>query len=308
MLVGSNRLFLLVTAEDGTTYREYSISVVRADAEPITSDEPFISVWKTDNTGATSDNQISLPLIGSGSYGIDVDWGDGTESHIDSFGDPEKTHTFPEAGVYVVRITGTFIGFGFNRQYIAQPYPNDSNKLIEVRNWGGISFGDFGGGFFSCENLIVTATDTPVLTATTDLSFLFYSCSEITAIPNIENWSVHTVNDMEQLFSYASMFDQDLGNWDVSSVTTMKQMFYRADSFNQDIGGWTVSNVIDMRGMFTGYPTTHSEFNQDLSEWDVSKVTDMGYMFCCSDSFDQSLAAWDISAVENMENMFSGVT
>ena len=49
-----------------------------------TAPRPFISTWNTSLTtaGSSNSNQITLPLIPSGSYKFTVNWGDNTSSSI----------------------------------------------------------------------------------------------------------------------------------------------------------------------------------------------------------------------------------
>ena len=58
----------------------------------------FISEWKTDNAGTSNDDQITLPLVSSGTYDFTVDWGDGTQDTITSHDQAEVTHTYSAAG------------------------------------------------------------------------------------------------------------------------------------------------------------------------------------------------------------------
>ena len=75
--------------------------------------------WKTDNTGTSADDQITLPLYDGGSYNFTVDWGDGgPTSAITAWNDADKTHTFVGgAGTYTVTMTGNagdITGFRFD--------------------------------------------------------------------------------------------------------------------------------------------------------------------------------------------------
>ena len=74
----------------------------------------FISQWKTDNAGTSNDDQITLPLVSSGTYDFTVDWGDGTQDTITSHDDAAVTHTYPSAGTYTVQIAGTISGWQFD--------------------------------------------------------------------------------------------------------------------------------------------------------------------------------------------------
>ena len=91
-------------------------------------------------------------------------------------------------------------------------------------------------------------------------------------------WDVSNVTRMGDMFHAGlyktSLFNQDISNWDVSKVTDMEQMFYYATSFNQDLN-WNVSSVTDFSSMFYAA----SSFDQDLSSWDISSATNMRDMF-----------------------------
>ena len=89
--------------------------------------------------------------------------------------------------------------------------------------------------------------------------------------------------------------------WDVSKITAMDNMFSGAKYFNQDLSNWNVDKVTDMSYMFSGAKS----FNQDLSNWNVDKVTDMSKMFRGAISFNQVLCGdeWANSKA-SQEDMF----
>ncbi len=121
---------------------------------------------------------------------------------------------------------------------------------------------------------------------------------------DISGWNVSNVTDMNNTFLGASVFNQNISNWDVSNVTDVNNMFNGAAAFNQDIGQWNVSNVIDLNNMFRAA----SAFNQDIGQWNVSQVTDMSMMFSNTTAFNQAIGQWNVSQVTNMTNMFTGAS
>jgi surface protein len=156
--------------------------------------------------------------------------------------------------MYTVSITGTLIGWRFNNG-------GDRLKLLDVMQWGTMRMGNNGGYFHGCENMVISAADSPDLTGTTNLDSTFQGATGL----------------------YGS-----IGHWDVSRVTSMHSMFYDASSFNQDIGGWDVSRVTRMESMFAGA----SSFNQKMSGWNVSSATTIGNMFNGASSFSQNMSRW----------------
>ena len=285
----------------------------------------FVTTWKTDLFGATEGNQIRLPFVEGGSYNVEVDWGDLTTDTITAWDDPATTHTYATPGTYTVTIRAVtnaatpFRGWSFGTQR------SDAPKLLEVRNWGGMQFGDTTHQFFQARNVQITAGDRPDLTATTSLSGAFNGTTHLSRGNGMELWDTSTINDLTYTFhasSYfnadittwdlsavenfsgtfagAHLFDQPIGTWDTSAALTLREIFHNATSFNQPIGTWNTSKVLDISYAFSNAV----EFNQSLSGWDTSGVTQMEAVFKGTQTFDQPLASWNVGAVQNVSRMF----
>lgn len=251
--------------------------------------EGFITTWKTDNAGTSGTNQITLPLVSTGTYDFRVAWGDGTVDTITAYNQPEVTHTYPSAGTYTVTIDGTIRGFRFANG-------GDKLKFLTIDSYGPLDIST-DAAFFGCSNLTSTATDAPTI-STTSLGDTFRACTNFNGA--IGNWDVSSVTNMAYMFLGATSFNRDIGNWDVSGVTSMNGLFSGASSFNQDIGSWDVLSVTNMFQMLSNA----TSFNQDISGWDVSSVTNMLSMFNSATSFSQNLGSWDVSSVTNIDRMF----
>ncbi len=256
-----------------------------------TPNTPFITTWKTDITGTSENNQITIPTQGSG-YNYDIYWEsvnnlsiNGTISNLSG----DVTITFPAVGTYRVEISGEFPRIYFNNE-------GDRRKILTIEQWGSIGWTSMQRAFRGCNNLTIPATDAPNLSSVTDMSLMFslaYSFNQ-----PIGHWDVSNINNMAQLFQ-STPFNQDISNWDVGNVTNMTFLFVNAKAFNQNISGWDVSNVTDMTAMFN---QAHA-FNQDIGTWNVSKVTNMNAMFSFALSFNQNIGNWSIGDVTNMSSM-----
>jgi surface protein len=245
----------------------------------------FITTWRT----TSANESITIPTTGGG-YNYTVDWGDGSPTTVET---GNATHVYDTAGDYSVSITGTFPRIFFNNT-------GDKAKILSVDNWGNNPWTSMRLAFYGCNNLVISATDTPNLSGVTDMSQMFRSASSLGGGTGNWSWNTSNVTSMGSLFQSATSFNQDIGSWDVSNVTNMGGMFPNATSFNQDIGGWNTSNVANMFAMFLAA----TSFNQDIGSWDVSNVTNMVTMFQSANSFNQDIGGWDVSNVTNMERMF----
>lgn len=311
---------------DSNTLGEYIVTYTSIDTSgnstsvsrtvSVIGKPPFITVWKTDNSGKTNPNQIEINTNDDSNF--KVDWGDGT---IETGLSGTVIHTYDTPGVYTVKMSGEFSRFFFPEDNL------DNGKLLSVEQWGAIEWSSMQQAFYGARNMVLNAQGSPNLSLVTNMDSMFYGAREFNS--DINHWDVSNVTSMASLFNGAVSFNQDLDQWDVSNVDNMSSMFERAGSFNKDISGWQVSNVTDMSYMFK----SANSFDQNLNDWNVSKVTnmremflgairfsgdigdwivsrvvDMGHMFYFSINFNSDISQWDVSNVKNMSGMFGDAT
>ena len=240
----------------------------------------FVTVWKTDNSGVSDDNQIKISLEQAGSYNFSVDWGDGSSNTITTWDQPELTHTYNQIGVYTITITGQIDGFIANKG-------TDRFKLLEINQWGSVKLGE---SLIDTSDVTINATDALDLSTTASVAYLFAGAK--LSGKDFSNWDLSSVDSIEGMFNYASASQLNIENWDVSSVTNMAGVFRQANDFNSDISDWDVSSVINMEDLF--YSATL--FDQDISRWNVSNVTDMTRMLdnsgVSTEHYSAALIAW----------------
>jgi surface protein len=211
----------------------------------------FRTTWNTSRSGTSNSQQISLPLVSSGSfYNFVVDWGDGNQDTITAWDDAAKTHTYNTPGVYDVTINGELRGWEFNGG-------GDAQKLERISRWGPFQTGlNTGGTFYGCSNMTCTASDT-LNTISANFNELFRSCTSFNNSAVI-HWDVSSVTNMQGAFQGCSSFNGDVSTWDTANVTDMGNLFRDCTVFNQDIGNWNTHKVTDMGAVFTSAAGTHT--------------------------------------------------
>lgn len=120
---------------------------------------------------------------------------------------------------------------------------------------------------------------------------------------DISNWNTSNVTSMTRMFGGAAAFNQPIGKWDIGQVTSIGWMFQGAAAFNQDLSGWNTGNVTDMYSTFQNA----TAFNGNISTWDTSKVTTMSYLFA-STSFNSDITRWNTANVNTMDGFASANT
>ena len=271
-----------------------SINVQMADSNS------FITVWKTDQQGASDSNQVRIGTNGSG-YNYQINWGDGvTDENVDG----TITHTYQSEGSYTITITGDFPHLYFSFKDKSDPaqefYTSDSPKLQSVEQWGNIQWRSMSHAFQGCYYLTINAADIPDLSQVTDMSWMFAGVNVFEQ--NLTSWNISSITNMSGMFAGINSLNQDLTSLDISSATNMSEMFRDTATFNQDISHWDTSSITNMSGMFAGALA----FNQDLGGWDISSVTNISEMFRDAKTFNQDIGHWDTSSITNMSGMFAG--
>jgi len=164
----------------------------------------FITTWRT-----TTDNEtITIPTI-YGGYNYTVKTSDG-QTFTGVTG--SQAVTFASAGDYDVSISGAFPRIYFNES-------GDRIKIIDIKQWGNISWDSFFKSFLGCNNLQLSAIDAPDLSNVTNLQNMFRSCASLN--PNISNWNVSNITTMRSMLQQTA-FNQNIGIWDITSVSNFQ--------------------------------------------------------------------------------------
>ena len=212
----------------------------------------FITVWDMSKpTDRTINNPSNTIAFTGGGSNYTLYWEDVTNPSINgtvivsSSNHAQNPYflTVPSStGKYRLKAykgAGSFWGFGqdvFSHHY----NKTDPQRLITVEQWGTTYWGTLSlrGAFVDCVNMDVTATDSPRFTRTyqlSDISEMFSGCrSLVNANGSIRNWNTENVENMDYMFSRATLFNQPL-SWNTSNVKSIVGMFQNATSFNQPL-------------------------------------------------------------------------
>ena len=253
----------------------------------------IVGAFTTEWTTTANSEQIALPYTGAGTYSGTIYWGDGSTS-VNSLAN--RFHTYATAGTYTVIITGDCIGWDVNSL-------GGSAYITSVVNWGQLQLGDLNSGynFAFCPNLDLSSVQgTLNLTGVTNFDGLFFECTSLTTINNINSWDTSAITSMNEMFVNCNSFNQSL-SFNTSAVTSMNSIFKGCSIFNQALT-FNTSAVTNIGSMFSGC----SVFNQPLS-FDTSSVESMEGTFSDATAFNQPLS-FDTSAVNTMELMFNNAT
>ncbi|WP_125590858.1 BspA family leucine-rich repeat surface protein [Companilactobacillus jidongensis] len=169
------------------------------------------------------------------------------------------------------------------------------------------------------------------VTASSDVSGLFYNFNKVTSIDNLTDFDTSNVTNMSGLFDLdRSLKSLDLSNMDTRKVTSMYSMFNDNEvlasiKFGENFKG---DSLTDAEGMFQGchllpsldlsnFKTPLLQYvdemfwgmsratNLDVSGLDVSKVSDFSGVFSSVSSLKNiDLTSWDFSSATNFNKMF----
>ena len=133
---------------------------------------------------------------------------------------------------------------------------------------------------------------------------MFYNCSNLKEIENIENLHTENVSIMVAMFHTCQNLSKiDLKYFDTSNVTTMGNMFLNCSKMIKiNFENFDTRKVTNMGNMFYNCQSLKSLY---LNSFDTSNVKNMEYMFYnCQNLEHLKLESFNTSNVENMQCMF----
>ncbi|GAG22301.1 unnamed protein product, partial [marine sediment metagenome] len=125
---------------------------------------------------AEADN-FQLPIYDGGNYDFHVDWGDESSDDIIAWNDAAANHAYAGADTYNVVITGTLVGWRFNKD-------GDKDLIHDISEWGVLDVGNLEAYFYGCSNLTISATGSMNCPDTTTFKNGFNGCTSLTSIPS----------------------------------------------------------------------------------------------------------------------------
>ena len=144
---------------------------------------------------------------------------------------------------------------------------SDSKRLTKVNQWGINVWTFLSNAFRFCENMDVTATDTPNLSACQNLNAMFTSCASlVNANGSISGWNTQNVTSMGAMFAGATSFNKPL-NFNTKKVTHMGLMFQGATSFNQPLDSFKINAISYMSDMFKDCGMSCENLSSTLDSW-----------------------------------------
>ena len=138
-------------------------------------------------------------------------------------------------------------------------------------------------------------------------SWMFFKCSSLLSLPDINKWDTINVVDMACMFSHFRSLGlpEEMSRWNTSNVTNMSNMFYNCEILClPDISNWDTSKVKDMSYMFSECSSLIQM--PDISKWNTSNIVDMEGIFnkCYSLESLPDISKWNTQNVKKMANLF----
>ena len=261
------------------------------------ADDRFIFTVKTDNAGTSASNQFTIPTSTTGitqAFNYDIETSDGqtitglTGNH---------TITFPTAGTYEVRISGSFPYMFFNNG-------GDRLKMLDISNFGIYALGatSQSAAFRGCFNMTITATDSGNFGSVTNFSDAWRDCSSLTSFPLIDTSSGNTFSTT--WFGCSSLTSFPL--IETSSVTIFQFAWYNCSSLTS----FPLLNTSSGTNFLSAWSLCSSLANYPANAFDTNIATNYTTAFnntnLTTQSIDDILVSLDTSGVINGTFLQSG--
>lgn len=255
--------------------------------------EAFALVIDTTQSGTTASNQFSLPLRTGYDYNFTIDWGDGSTNVITD--NVQLTHTYASSGNYTVQIVEN-VTSGFPTMYFHGV--GDRAKVMELANWGDVTWTTMRSAFQGCVNMEITATDHA--TANTGLADSVYAaftdCSSMTTFPLIDTSSATSFRLAWSGCSSLTSFPLI----DTSNASSFQQTWRNCSSL-------TSFPVIDTSGSPTNFNEAWSGCSNltTFPNIDISNGTNLGRAWKNCSSLS-TFPALDFSNANRIDEAWSG--
>ena len=187
---------------------------------------------------------------------------------------------------------------------------NTYREFLEITLKGLTNVTNMSHIFYGCSDLIsfddISNLD---MKNVTDISYAFYGCTSIEEMPDISVWNTSKITDIESLFSYCQSlrYLPDISKWNIDNVTNISYLFYDCSSLISipNISVWNTHKITKLNSLFSKCSSITNL--PEISNWNTENVVNMSDMFsgCTNLKFIPDLSKWNTKNVTDMQNMFS---
>lgn len=234
-----------------------------------------------------------------------ISWGDGTVADIESYEASNRNdvaHTYATAGTYILKARF----YHENGQYIIRGFTSILTRVIQEPS----SRTNYYRAYWNCSKL--TEINLPKNIRPTGANGIFYGCSLLTRVINMDTWDMSKVPNLDSAFNGCGLTDFSfLDNWSLNSCTSTSSCFMNTKATEIDLSGWNVPKLATAStgpsngGLFQG--STIQRVNVTGLVTSVTK--NIGGMFngCRNLTEIIGMDTWDTSNVTAMEYMFQNI-
>ena len=157
--------------------------------------------------------------------------------------------------------------------------------------------------FYNMTNLEEINLSGADMSNVTNMSYMFYNCSNLVDIKWLDTWDTSNVTNMQDMFyNESSLTSLDLSSWDTSNVTDMSYMFNGCSNLTElNLDGWNFSKI----NSYYNYPLRNNSTIKRLSLSNAIFSWSMNESFYYMTSLEEiNLSGADVSNVTNMQEMF----
>ena len=174
------------------------------------------------------DEVFTTPCQNIGVFNAIMDYGDGSSSHITAYNDADLAHTYANAGIHTIRISGTFPNIYFNNG-------GDKEKVRSVIQLGKVGWAALNKAFYGCSGMTSFVAGTCNTSLIDDLTQTLRDCTSLIHISLVGM-------DLSKVVTFLNMCrgDSNLVSFDITGVDTtlaenFQDMFYSCVSLNADL-------------------------------------------------------------------------
>lgn len=185
-------------------------------------------------------------------------------------------------------------------------YHCTSLKSVDVSDWDVGNVTNFFAMFKECFVLqSIKGLDNWNTTKATDMSSMFYNCTDLTSIAS-SNPGENPSTNVTSTSASENLGNLDFSNFRTANVQNFSYMFFACKALRsiKGLDNWNTTAATDMSYMFAYDDNLNS---LDLSKFDTSQVTTFQTMFAVCEKLTSiaGLNNWNTTKANNMSSMFA---